>query len=89
MGFIPLPLGVLAIRIVSQAIQITNFGDAFVLFFAFLCLGSFRILSNIITLGKACDLIDTHQKQRAATAAAANLGTTGTLSFVLKYYVFI
>ncbi|XP_046449502.1 protein TAPT1 homolog [Daphnia pulex] len=74
MGFIPLPLGVLAIRIVSQAIQIDNFGDAFVLFFAFLCLGSFRILSNIVTLGKACDLIDTHQKQRT-TAAIATTAT--------------
>jgi hypothetical protein len=74
MGFIPLPLGVLAIRIVSQAIQINNFGDSFVLFFAFLCLGTFRILSNIVTLGKACDLIDTHQKQRA-TAATATTAT--------------
>lgn len=77
MGFIPLPLGVLAIRIVSQAVQITNYGDAFILFLAFLCLGSFRILSNIITLGKACDLIDTHQKQRASAAAAAGLGSIG------------
>lgn len=75
MGFIPLPLGVLAVRIVSQAVQITNYGDAFILFLAFLCLGSFRILSNIITLGKACDLIDTHQKQRASAAAAAGLGS--------------
>ncbi|KAI9562913.1 hypothetical protein GHT06_010369 [Daphnia sinensis] len=75
MGFIPLPLGVLAIRIVSQAVQITDYGDAFILFLAFLCLGSFRILCNIITLGKACDLIDTHQKQRASAAAAAGLGS--------------
>ena len=77
MGFIPLPLGVLATRIVSQAVQITNFGGAVVLFFAFLCLVSFRTLSNIVTLGKACDLIDAHQKQRA-NANATNMASSGT-----------
>lgn len=77
MGFIPLPLGVLATRIVSQAVQITNYGAALILFLAFLCLVSFRILSNIITLGKACDLIDNHQKQRLSTNAAGS-GSTST-----------
>lgn len=69
MGFIPLPLGVLAARIISQAVKISNVGGAFLLMLAFLCLLSFRILSNIITLGKACDLIDNHQRQRSETAA--------------------
>ena len=74
MGFIPLPLGVLATRIVSQSVEISNYGAVLVLLLAFLCLASFRILSNIVTLGKACDLIDTHQKQRAA---AAGMGPGG------------
>lgn len=77
MGFIPFPLGVPTIRIVSQDIQITNFGETlfflFLCFFAFLCLGAFKILSNIATLGKACDLSHTHQRQCAA-AVAASLG---------------
>ncbi len=64
MGFIPLPLGVLSTRIVSQSVKITDYGSVVIFFLAYLCLVSFRILSNIITLGKACDLIDTHQKQR-------------------------
>lgn len=82
MGFIPLPLGVLATRIVSQAVEITNCGGMLILLFAFLCLVSFRILSNIITLGKACDLIDNHQKQRASSAAT---GTGSTGKFFLKF----
>ena len=79
MGFIPLPLGVLATRIISQAVEIPNWGGVLILIIAFMCLVSFRVLSNIITLGKACDLIDGHQKQRAATSAAA-ASSTGFLS---------
>ena len=73
MGFIPLPLGVLATRIISQAVEIPNWGGAMILLLAFLCLVSFRVLSNIITLGKACDLIDAHQRQRAAAAFSSGL----------------
>lgn len=78
MGFIPLPLGVLATRIISQAVEIPNWGGGLILILAFMCLVSFRILSNIITLGKACDLIDTHQKQRAAAHATSASGGTAS-----------
>ena len=71
MGFIPLPLAVLAARIISQSVKISNYGGVITFLVAYACLVTFRILSNIITLGKACDLIDAHQKQRAETAAAA------------------
>lgn len=71
MGFIPLPLAVLATRIITQSVKISNYGSAFIFLVAFGCLVTFRILSNIITLGKACDLIDAHQKQRAEAAAIA------------------
>jgi len=72
MGFIPLPLAVLATRIISQSVKISNYGGAFIFLVAFGCLVTFRILSNIITLGKACDLIDAHQKQRADAATVAS-----------------
>lgn len=76
MGFIPLPLGVLATRIISQAVEIPNWGGAMILLLAFFCLVSFRVLSNIITLGKACDLIDAHQRQRAAAAFSSGITST-------------
>ena len=74
MGFIPLPLGVLATRIISQAVEINDLATVVLLVLAFLCLASFRVLSNIITLGKACDLIDAHQKQRAVANTAYPYG---------------
>lgn len=77
MGFIPLPLGVLATRIISQVVDMNDFATVILLVLIFLCLASFRVFCNIVTLGKACDLIDTHQKQRAAANAASShsLGT--------------
>ena len=68
MGFIPLPLGVLATRIISQVVDLSDFAVLVLLLLAFFCLTSFRVLCNIIALGKACDLIDTHQKQRGTSS---------------------
>jgi hypothetical protein len=54
-------------------VEIPNWGGAVILLLAFLCLVSFRVRSNIITLGKACDLIDAHQRQRAAAAFSSGI----------------
>lgn len=65
MGFIPLPLGVVMYRILSQSIRLTSPGSYLVLAVGFLCLLSFRVLNGIIILGKACDLIEGAEKRRA------------------------
>ena len=61
MGFIPLPLGVVMLRVVYTSVKSTNPGAWAVVAMAYLCLLTFRILGSIVILGKACDLIEEHQ----------------------------
>lgn len=76
MGFIPFPLGVVLIKALYSAIKIETFASVLLLIIAFITLLSCRILNTICALGKACDLMQSHQKEKQAAAAAAN--ATGT-----------
>ncbi|XP_071442872.1 protein TAPT1 homolog isoform X2 [Hetaerina americana] len=71
MGFIPLPLGVVMVRVLAHAIRIEGPAALALLFLSYLCLASFRVLNGLVILGKACDLISQHRHQREAAAAAA------------------
>ena len=62
MGFIPIPLSVLVIRVISQAIDFTTPGTFILVIAAYLTLLTFRILNSIVILGKACDLLNSHKK---------------------------
>ncbi|KAL4716175.1 hypothetical protein ACJJTC_013952 [Scirpophaga incertulas] len=64
MGFIPLPLGVVITRVLVHAVKIDGFAAIFLIFIAYLCLLSVRILVSIVILGKACDLISQHQSDK-------------------------
>jgi len=64
MGFIPLPLGVVMLRVVYTSVRSTNPGAWAVVVLAYLCLLTFRILGSIVILGKACDLIDEHKTRQ-------------------------
>ena len=66
MGFIPLPLGVVMLRVVYSSVKSTNPGAWAVAVMAYLCLLTFRILGSIVILGKACDLIDEHKVKQEA-----------------------
>jgi hypothetical protein len=66
MGFIPLPLGVVMVRVLVQALQISTPAAATILVLAYLCIASFRILNSIIILGKACDLMLHFENQQAS-----------------------
>jgi len=75
MGFIPLPLGVVMLRVVYTSVKSTNPGAWAVVLMAYCCLLTFRILGSIVILGKACDLVDEHQgkqeeKKRPSTEVA-------------------
>uniref|UniRef100_A0A1B6C086 Protein TAPT1 homolog n=1 Tax=Clastoptera arizonana TaxID=38151 RepID=A0A1B6C086_9HEMI len=64
MGFIPLPLGVVMVRVLGNAVKIQG-GTAITLAaLGYCCLASFKILNNILLLGKACDLIYQHQQEK-------------------------
>ena len=65
MGFIPLPLGVVMLRVLYSSVKSTNPGAVLVFVIAYVCLFTFRVLCSVVILGKACDLIEGHKvKQR-------------------------
>lgn len=65
MGFIPLPLGVVMIRVLSQAVHITNISGLFLVLLAYFCICTHRVLNSIIILGRACSLIAQHKQDKA------------------------
>ena len=75
MGFIPLPLGVVMLRVVYTSVKSTNPGAWAVVACAYLCLLTFRILGSIVILGKACDLVDEHQGKQEEKRAMEEAGT--------------
>ena len=64
MGFIPLPLGVVMLRVIYSSVKSTNPGAVAVAVMAYICLFTFRVLGSIVILGKACDLIDEHKSKQ-------------------------
>lgn len=77
MGFIPLPLGVVMIRVLVHAMHITDLSSIFICVVVYLCLGSFRVLNNLLILGFACNLIAQH-KQEKATIQSPNSNNNRT-----------
>lgn len=65
MGFIPLPLGVVMIRVLVHAMHISDLPSVIICVIVYLCLGSFRILNNVLILGFACNLITQHKQEKA------------------------
>merc|ERR1719203_521837 len=75
MGFIPIPLGVVMLRIVYTAVKCRNPGTIAVVAMAYLCLLTFRVLGSIVILGKAADLIEEHitkDKKKDSTTETPN-----------------
>jgi len=73
MGFIPLPLGVVMLRVVYSSVKSTNPGAWAVVVMAYFCLLTFRILGSIVILGKACDLIDEHKNKQESEKKESNI----------------
>lgn len=65
MGFIPLPLGVVMIRVLVHAVHVADLPSVIVCVVVYLCLGSLRVLNNILILGLACNLITQHKQEKA------------------------
>ena len=68
MGFIPLPLSVVIIRVIGSAVKSDSTGTLLLFVLGYFCLLSLRILCSIIILGKACDLIDQHQQNKRSAS---------------------
>ncbi|OWF51710.1 transmembrane anterior posterior transformation protein 1 homolog [Mizuhopecten yessoensis] len=56
MGFTPLPLACLLVRICTKSFKVTGTTGALVVFLLFLCLITFKILNSIILLGQATEM---------------------------------
>ncbi|XP_041476981.1 transmembrane anterior posterior transformation protein 1 homolog isoform X2 [Lytechinus variegatus] len=54
MGFIPLPLACVVIRIIRQTVKLDWNTAVVLIIFLYLCLVAFKILLSIILMGKAC-----------------------------------
>lgn len=70
MGFIPFPLGVVLLKTLYTAITIDSLSAILLIFIAYFTLVSCRVLNTICALGKACDLMQAHQKEKHAHATS-------------------
>ncbi|XP_050543590.1 protein TAPT1 homolog [Daktulosphaira vitifoliae] len=62
MGFIPIPLGVVMIKVLTRCISIDGrLASILLLLFTFICLITLKIVNLIYILGRACKLIDFHK----------------------------
>lgn len=84
MGFIPLPLGVVMIRVLIHSISIEDLSSFVVFCVAYLSLGSLKILNSLLILGKACDLITQHKQEKASLSSPSNNRSNSPLPSTLK-----
>lgn len=82
MGFIPFPLSVVLMKALYSAIHIESVAAVLLVIIAFVTLISCRILNTICALGKACDLMESHQreKQMAANMTASSGASTVSMT---------
>ncbi|CAN7938917.1 unnamed protein product, partial [Ixodes hexagonus] len=62
MGFIPLPLGALLLRIISASVQVRGSMGFLIGVLVYLCLTALKVLINLLLMGKACTLIEQHRQ---------------------------
>ncbi|KAL9982741.1 hypothetical protein ACROYT_G004832 [Oculina patagonica] len=79
MGFIPLPLGSLVIREVTQSVKLHGVAGVCLLLVTFVFLTSVKVLNSIIFLGKATQYVKQKQDQEAANARQGNLASSRNL----------
>ncbi|KAI4459221.1 hypothetical protein MML48_6g00007447 [Holotrichia oblita] len=72
MGFIPLPLGVVMVRVLAHAVHFGDAASLVVSMVAYLGLSSTRLLNNILILGFACSLIIQHKQEKASAHSPCN-----------------
>ncbi|KAJ8985781.1 hypothetical protein NQ317_014435 [Molorchus minor] len=83
MGFIPLPLGVLLIRVLLHSISISDIPSFTVFAMAYLCLGTFKILNSLLILGKASQLISQHKQDKASLNSPCTIRSNSPLPVAL------
>ncbi|XP_062577481.1 transmembrane anterior posterior transformation protein 1 homolog [Saccostrea cucullata] len=62
MGFTPIPLAVLLLRICTKSFKVSGYTGAGILVLLYLCLMTFKVFISIVLLGKAYTLIEEKEK---------------------------
>ncbi|KAM7313107.1 transmembrane anterior posterior transformation protein 1 homolog [Ixodes scapularis] len=62
MGFIPLPLGALLLRIIGASVQVRGSMGLLIGLLVYLCLTALKVLINLLLMGRACTLIEQHRQ---------------------------
>ncbi|RZF33406.1 hypothetical protein LSTR_LSTR015367 [Laodelphax striatellus] len=70
MGFIPLPLSVVAVRVLGAAVPVHGPAALCLVALGYVCLVALRVLNSIWILGRACSLIENHQKEHMPEGAS-------------------
>lgn len=73
MGFIPLPLGVVLIRIMIATTTIENWYKIFICSLIYIIIIQLKILTSILVMGRACDLITQHKHDKALLMSPINI----------------
>ena len=84
MGFIPLPLSVVVVRVLVQAVNINNAASAIIILVAILSLGTFKILNNILILGFASGYMNRHEQERASGHSPSGVRAGSPMNVPLK-----
>ncbi|KAG5885764.1 hypothetical protein JTB14_031201 [Gonioctena quinquepunctata] len=72
MGFIPLPLAVVMIRVFLHSVKVEGTPSVIVFLVACLFLASFKVLISLVILSRACGLITQHKLEKAALNSPSN-----------------
>ncbi|KAL3276151.1 hypothetical protein HHI36_020870 [Cryptolaemus montrouzieri] len=73
MGFIPLPLGVVLIRILMATVPICDCYMLLKYFLVYVILFQLKVFNSILVMGKACDLITQHKQDKAIAMSPINI----------------
>lgn len=80
MGFIPFPLGVVLLKTLYTAVTIDNIPALLLIGLAYVALVLCRVVNTICALGKACDLMHAHQKEKHANATSPHTQTAQSVA---------
>lgn len=68
MGFIPLPLGVVTIRVLMHCVKIEDIGAVVIVVLVFFFLTTLKIFNSLLILARACYLINQHKLEKASAS---------------------
>lgn len=72
------------IRVFIHSIKLKGFPSYLVFFIFYLCIVTFKIANNLLTLGKACDLIAQHKSEKTSAASPSLVRSSSPIVTIRK-----